>query len=70
MALHVSSTDIEPPQTCASEAFPTLSFYHQLNSCTLHNCTLKHKQSAHQDRAKCIDFLYFCFIWRWQCYKL
>jgi len=41
MTLHVSSTGIEPLQTCASQAFPTVWCYHQVNSCVLHNSTLK-----------------------------
>jgi len=41
MTLHVSSTVIEPLQTSASQAFPTVLRYHQLNCCVLHSCTLK-----------------------------
>jgi len=41
MTLHVSSAGIEPLQTFASQAFPTVVCYHQFNSSVLHNCTLK-----------------------------
>jgi len=40
MTLHVSSTDIELLNTCASQTTLTVCCYHKHNRCVMHNCAL------------------------------